>query len=132
MSKLFTWLKPSMEGPDGKASARSLTNFWYVILNTGITICVIILGFDIAHQQKPTDEAVVALRYLIYLCIIFNVTILIIFGIVSIQQVTEGIRAFRGQPTMVEETTKTSKTITEIKPSTNEVPVNPGSPASDS
>lgn len=95
---LIKWIAPSFQGPDGKSSARALTNFWYVFLNTGITIAAVVLAYIIVDQPKPTDEAIAALKILVWLTIIYNLTILVIFGIVSIQQVNDGIRAFRGQP----------------------------------
>ena len=98
MGRLLKWLSPSMQGIDGKASARALTNFWYVALNTGISIAIVVLAFRIVDQPKPKTEAIAALKILVWLCVIYNLTILTIFGIVSIQQVNEGIRAFRGQP----------------------------------
>jgi predicted membrane protein len=96
--KLLKWLAPSMQSADGKASARALTNFWYVALNTAVTICAVKLAFIIVGQPNPTSEAIQALKIIVGLTIIYNITILIIFGIVSLQQVNEGIRAFRGQP----------------------------------
>lgn len=98
MKSFIKWLAPSMEGKDGKSSARALTNFWYVFLNTGISVSIVVLAYKIAQQPKPTDEAIAALKILVWLCVIYNLTILVIFGIVSIQQLNEGIRAFRGQP----------------------------------
>ena len=95
---LINWIKPSLEGIDGRSSARSLTNAWYVVINTIITVCILFLAKDIISQPHPNDKSVDTLWALIWLCVIFNVTILVIFGIVSIQQVTQGIRAFRGQP----------------------------------
>lgn len=99
---LINWIKPSLQGADGKSSARALTNFWYVLLNTGISVAIVVLAYKIADQPKPNSEAVAALKILVWLCVIYNVTILIIFGIVSIQQVNDGIRAFRGQPNQTE------------------------------
>lgn len=87
-----------MQGIDGKASARALTNFWYVALNSGISIAAVVLAYKIVEQPKPNGEAIAALKILIWLTVVYNITVLVIFGIVSIQQVNEGIRAFRGQP----------------------------------
>jgi len=95
---LINWIKPSFQGPDGKSSARALTNFWYVFLNTVISVSAILLAYMIVDQPKPTAEAIQALKIIVWLTVIYNLTILIIFGIVSIQQVSDGIRAFRGQP----------------------------------
>ncbi|WP_256013098.1 hypothetical protein [Desertivirga xinjiangensis] len=97
MSKLIKWLAPSLQGPDGKSSARALTNFWYVLLNTGISISIVVLAYRISDQRKPTQEAIAALKILVWLCVIYNLTILVIFGIVTAQQVNEGIRALRGR-----------------------------------
>lgn len=95
--KLFKWIAPSLQGIDGRASARALTNFWYVFLNSCISIAVVVLAYIIVYQEHPTIEAIAALKILVWLTVIYNLTILIIFGIVSIQQVNDGIRAFRGQ-----------------------------------
>lgn len=97
ITRLIRWLAPSMQGTDGKASARALTNLWYVLLNTAISVAVVVLAFRIVDQSKPTLEAVSALKALILLCVIHNLTVLILFGIITIQQVTQGIRAFKGQ-----------------------------------
>ncbi len=94
---LINWIKPSLQGIDGKSSARALTNFWYVFLNSCISIAVVVLAYIIVYQPKPNAEAIAALKILVWLTVIYNITILVIFGIVSIQQVNDGIRAFRGQ-----------------------------------
>ena len=119
---LIKWLSPSMEGKDGKSSARALTNFWYVALNTAISICIIILAFNIVDKTDKTinDSAVDALWALIWLSVIYNVTILLIFGIVSMQQVTELSRSIRGgeyippNPIKIETTTTTEVKQDEI------------------
>lgn len=109
-NELIQWIKPSLEGNDKKSSARAITNFWYVGLNTGITICTIILAFDIAHQLTPTIYSIQALKVLVGLCIIFNVVILLIFGIVSAQNLIQAIRSFRGEKTEKEEVVKSEVT----------------------
>ena len=96
-NELLQWIRPSLEGNDKKSSARAITNFWYVGLNTAITVCTVILAFDIAHQLTPTEQAVSALKILVQLCVIFNIVILLIFGIVSAQQLIQAIRSFRGE-----------------------------------
>ena len=101
-----------MQGVDGKASARALTNFWYVLLNTGISISIVVLAYRISDQDKPTVEAISSLKILVWLCVIYNLTILVIFGIVSIQQLNEGIRAFRGQQSQQPEPIKRGDEVT--------------------
>jgi len=118
MKKLIQWLRSSVEGKDGKSSARALTNFWYVGLNTAITVCVIVLAFKIIAKTDTTvnKHAIDALWALIWLSVIYNLTILLIFGIVSMQQVTELSRSIRGQtPLPPEPVTVETVTTTEIK-----------------
>lgn len=120
MGKLLQWFKPSMEGVDGRASARSLTNLWYVILNTAISICIIVMCFQVLHQEHPNEKSIEAIKALTNLCMIFNIVILIIFGIVSIQQVNEGIRAFRGQ----QSTETKAEAQIQIKTEDEKTPIN--------
>lgn len=93
---LIQWLKPSLEGKDGKASARALTNWWYVGLNTILSFGVLYLVYFIIKSKVVNNEAVNALWALIWLIVIYNITILTIFGIVTAQNLNEGIRAIRG------------------------------------
>jgi hypothetical protein len=111
MKKLLTWLKGSMEGKDGKSSARALTNFWYVFLNTILSLGVLYLVYYIIKAEVVNNQAVNALWALIWLIVIYNVTILTIFGIVTAQNINEGIRAIRGNNEAI---TVTSTTETEI------------------
>ena len=111
MKKLLSWLRPSMEGKDGKSSARALTNFWYVLLNTILSLGVLYLVYYIIKLEQVNTEAVNALWALIWLIVIFNVTILVIFGIVTAQNINEGIRAIRGNNEAI---VISSKTETEI------------------
>lgn len=116
--KFINWIRSSVEGKDGKSSARALTNFWYVALNTGISICVVVLAFTIVSKTNATinDSAVDALWGLIWLSVIFNLTILLIFGIVSMQQVTELSRSIRGNDSVPQSPIKVETvTTTEIK-----------------
>jgi len=106
-----------MEGQDGKASARALTNVWYVILNTILSVGVLYLVTWIIKEKVTNPEAVKALWALIWLIVIYNVTILLIFGIVTVQNINEGIRAFKGtaEPIKVTATTKTETEITQVE-----------------
>lgn len=96
MNKIIKWLKPSVEGLDGKASARALTNSWYVFLNTILSLGVLYLVYIVVKSDKVNSEAVLAIKSLIWLIVIYNITILLIFGIVTIQNVTQLTRAFKG------------------------------------
>ena len=117
MKNLINWIKPSVEGKDGKASARALTNIWYVFLNTILSIGALYLVNYIVTADKVNVEAVNALWVLIRLILIFNITILIIFGIVTAQNINEGIRAIKGsaEPIKVVATTKTETEITQVE-----------------
>ena len=97
--KFIIWLRSSFQGKDGRSSARALTNFWYVILNSGISICIIILAFVIVSKTNVTvnNYAVDAMWALIWLSVIYNLTILLIFGIISIQNVIELSKSIRGE-----------------------------------
>lgn len=114
--RLIKWIAPSLQGVDGKASARALTNFWYVLLNTGISISAVLLAYMIVEQPKPTDEAIQALKIIVWLTVIYNLTILVIFGIVSIQQVNEGIRAIRGQAEPIKPGDTVTAEVTKVDP----------------
>ena len=115
----LSWVKPSMEGKDGKASSRALTNFWYVGLNTVLSLGILYLSYTVVIAQIVNNQAVHAIWALIWLVVIYNVTVLLIFGIITAQNVTEGIRAVRGtnkeEPIIVK-----TETISEIKPATDE------------
>lgn len=112
VSEFITWLRPSVEGKDGRSSARALTNVWYVILNTMLSIGVLMLVKHIVTVDKVNERAVEALWVLIWLIIILNAVILIIFGLVTAQNVNEGIRAFKGTPEPVKITTETTTEVT--------------------
>jgi hypothetical protein len=96
MNKIIKWLKPSFEGADGKSSARALTNGWYVFLNTILSLGVLYLVYIVVKSETVNSEAVLAIKSLIWLIVIYNITILLIFGIVTIQNVTQLTRAFKG------------------------------------
>lgn len=117
---LFLWVKPSMEGPDGKSSARALTNAWYVALNSVITVGVMYLCFKVALAPTVNKEAVNAIWALIWLVVIYNATVLLIFGIVTAQNITSGIRAIRGTDDKEETITVKTETVSEIKPATKD------------
>ena len=113
---LIQYLKPSIEGKDGKASARALTNVWYVMLNTLLSLGVLYLCFTVVKAKEVNSQAVNAIWALIWLVVIYNVTVLVIFGIVTAQNLNEGIRAIRG---INEPVTVTTTTETEIKQNEN-------------
>jgi beta-lactamase regulating signal transducer with metallopeptidase domain len=97
IKKFLSWLSPSFQGIDGKSSARALTNFWYVLLNSSVTICVVVLGFIIAIKPEVNNYAVDVMWVLVWLIVIYNLTVLLIFGIISIQNVIELSKSIRGK-----------------------------------
>jgi len=110
---IIDFIKPSLQGSDGKSSARALTNFWYVALNSLVSIATVVLAYIIVLDKNETKYAIDVLWVLVWVAGIYNLTILVIYGIVSFQNITEGIRAFRGQPASpVEVETKTVTTVT--------------------
>lgn len=117
---IIQWLRPSLEGKDGKSSARAITNFWYVGLNTLIALSTIILAFLIIDKtdSQVNKYSVDVLWALIWLTGVYNITVLLVFGIVSLQQVTELSRSIRGENSSPPITVET-KTTTEIKQDEN-------------
>ncbi len=122
---LFSWVKPSMEGPDGKSSARAITNAWYVGLNTIISLGILYLCYIVVKSEKVLPQAISAIWALIYLVAIYNGTILLIFGIVSAQNIISFVKGVRGNSDKTEDTiTVETKTVSEIKPgSPDEKPI---------
>ena len=113
--KLIKWLKSSVEGKDGRSSARALTNFWYVFLNTFIVFHVAYEIDKIIAKESlsPLIEKVLWVEFWVF--VILNATVLIIFGIVTIQNLTELTKAVKGvsSPVEVETNTKTVTTLSQ-------------------
>jgi heme/copper-type cytochrome/quinol oxidase subunit 2 len=112
MKDFINWLRPTVEGKDGKSSARALTNVWYVVLNSILSLGVLYLVYFIIKSDKINDQAVNAIWALIWLIAIYNLTVLAIFGIVTAQNLTELARIARGASN--DPITVTTKAETEI------------------
>lgn len=111
---LIDFIKPSMQGNDGKASARALTNFWYVGINTAVITFMCCLAHTIVTQSVVNAQAVNALKVIFWVFVVINLVILLIFGIITAQNVNESIRAIKGQPQQLEIETKTNTTVTPV------------------
>lgn len=87
--KIYNFLLPTIVGPDGKTSSRKITAFWFTALATVNTLCIIAIVFFSIQQDKPSNlNNNLALGYLIDLMYVLCGMILLLFGIVTFQQVT--------------------------------------------
>lgn len=141
MNKFLLWLKDSLEGNDGKSSAKMLTLVWIVILASTLDIIFIIISFRIVEQNAPTASSLAVLDRLRDLIGLHFIVMLILFGVATIASLVQLFKVIRGQPIiedpiLTETVTKQSKTVTEIKPkitNTNEEVIkSDDSPAIDS
>jgi len=110
MGKLLDFLKPSVQGNDGKASARALTNFWYVAMDTVLMLSIIVLAYIIVTGNHEKETAIFALKLLIWASGLYKVTVLLLYAVISYQQVNETVRALKGSdssPTPLQVETKT-------------------------
>lgn len=124
MNKFIEWLKASLEGNDGKSSAKMLTLLWAVVLVTALHVVFMIIAFRVVEKTAPTQASLDTMDRIRDLIALDWIILLILFGVATIASIIQIFKLFRGQtvadPVMVEEVTKTSKTVTEIKPQTNE------------
>lgn len=139
MKKLIHWISASLEGTDGRSSAKALTLMWLVVLSSYLHYAYIKICYKIVEQQAPTEASLKTLDRLRDLISIDWTVMLILFGVATVAMLIQLFKAFRGQPTdepiLIEKVTKTSVSQTEIsnKPKSNEeVPNTNTAPTSDS
>lgn len=113
MKKLIEFLKPSLLGNDGKASARSLTNAWIVVIVTALSANHIYLTNYIIKQTVPNNTVINIIDANTYLILVLCAFIGVLFGIIAFQSITELVRTVRGGSTPpIEVKTNTTTTVT--------------------
>lgn len=113
MINLIKFLKPSLTGNDGKASARSLTNAWIVVLVTALVVNHITLTNYIIRQTTPNNTVVNIIDANTYLILVLCAFIGVLFGIIAFQSITELVRTVRGgSAAPIEVKTNTTTTVT--------------------
>lgn len=115
----ITWIRSSLEGKDNRSSARALTSWWYVVLNTLLTFAIVYLVYVVVLADKVNNEAVSAIWALLWLIVIYNATVLVIYQLVTAQNITEFTRAFRGNTEPIKVTTNTETKIESNNEETN-------------
>jgi hypothetical protein len=74
---------------DGKPDARSITNFWFVVLATVVVFSIIGLTTKVVWDPKEaTEQSIEAAQVLIQLCYPLFGMILLLFGVVTAKQIT--------------------------------------------
>lgn len=102
--KFLIWLKPTVEGDDGKSSARRLTAFWIVFLYT--------IGNGLMFYR--CEDWMV----LLYLLVIDAIFILMLFGIITVSNLITFWKIKNNSSETDTTTTDVTVTDTEISTST--------------
>lgn len=83
------WLKSSFQGTNGTASGRRITAFWFVVLATITCFSIIVLAYLMILLEHKIDQIdIETLKVLTDLFIYITITVLTLFGIVTVQQIT--------------------------------------------
>jgi len=96
--KIINWLRGSLEDGGGKSSSRKLTAFWFVVLSTIDLFSMILFGYLVSFQEITIDKDRLGRVYenMEYLFIFCNGMILILFGILTVQNIIYLVGLIKG------------------------------------
>ena len=109
------WVKKAFEGNDGIASSRSLTNVWYVVFSSCLSVSFVTIVYIILLSDKVNENTTVVLKMLLWLILVYLVMVLLLFSVVTIQQVIQTAKAVRGEKDNTNPIEVISTTETKIK-----------------
>lgn len=90
IKKFIDWLLPSLQGNNGTSSSRRLTAFWFVILATITCFSIIVLAYLMVLLETKIEQIdIETLEVLTDLFIYITITVLTLFGIVTVQNISQ-------------------------------------------
>jgi len=108
----INWIKKTFEDSKGNPSSKRTTGFWVTVLFTICNLSYQFIIYEFASGRFPVNEYTVTLLDAnSYLCLLLGLFILLLFGVVTFENVKT---LFRGNSTnvIITDTKKTEKTET--------------------
>lgn len=118
IKKLIAWIKPSLEGTDGKSSSKAITLLWVVVLATALHCLFGYIAIRILEKEVATETSLKVMDRIRDLIALDWIVMLILFGVATVASLVQLFKSIRGQTTddtiLIEKETKTSESVRQI------------------
>jgi len=96
MKDFVNWLRASFEGSNKSASSRRVTTFWFVALETIISLAIVTCCIFLVLTEESRPQALDSIYKLIIFSVISRVSIFLLMSIITWQNITDTVNAVKG------------------------------------